>query len=279
MLIGITGTPLSGRHTVLAALKTKGFSEIECNESTFESLVPQWRDDFVVIIPGEPSSISKRPWFLHVHVDAHFSVRQQRAEGKGLPLDIESDVAEMPANIANVRNAHINLLNNFSSIEELENHLDTIDFRDKQRVRPNWDSYFMTLANLASQRSNCMKRRVGCVLVKDDKILATGYNGTSRKSINCNEGGCPRCNSGSRGGSLLSTCLCLHAEENALLEVGRSRAVGSILYCNTCPCLTCSIKIVQTGVTEVVYSQEYSMDAETHGVFERSGVKLRRIVV
>ena len=90
-----------------------------------------------------------------------------------------------------------------------------------------------------------------------------------------------RCNQGQGAGVGLSTCLCLHAEENALLEAGRDRIrEGSILYCDTwvdsiaasylnrfnllpsCPCLTCSIKIVQVGISEVVYSQGYSMDKE-----------------
>jgi len=108
-----------------------------------------------------------------------------------------------------------------------------------------------------------MKRRVGCVVVREKRVVSTGYNGSSRGMTNCNEGGCQRCNSGTTGGAALSTCLCLHAEENALLEAGRDRIrEGSILYCDTCPCLTCSIKIVQVGISEVVYSQGYSMDVE-----------------
>ena len=135
----------------------------------------------------------------------------------------------------------------------------------------------MTLASLAAQRSNCMKRRVGCVLVSNNRVISTGYNGTPRNIRNCNEGGCARCNSGSRGGSGLSTCLCLHAEENALLEAGRERIrEGSILYCDTCPCLTCSVKITQVGIGEVVFSQSYNMDAETARIFGEAGVKLRQ---
>ncbi|EKG21126.1 CMP/dCMP deaminase zinc-binding protein [Macrophomina phaseolina MS6] len=78
------------------------------------------------------------------------------------------------------------------------------------------------------------------------------------------------------GGASLSTCLCIHAEENALLEAGRERIrEGSILYCDTCPCLTCSIKITQVGISEVVYSQAYSMDTDAAKIFEEGGVKLR----
>ena len=78
----------------------------------------------------------------------------------------------------------------------------------------------------------------------------------------------------------LATCLCIHAEENALLEAGRER-IGDgkvVLYCDTCPCLTCSIKIVQVGVGEVVYAQGYSMDGETAAVFREAGVRLRQFV-
>ena len=137
----------------------------------------------------------------------------------------------------------------------------------------------MTLASLASHRSNCMKRRVGCVLVHNARIISTGYNGTPRGLVNCNEGGCPRCNAASTGGTSLSTCLCLHAEENALLEAGRERIrEGAVLYCDTCPCLTCSVKIAQVGVKEVVYSQSYNMDEASRMVLREAGVELRQFV-
>ncbi|GAA6011337.1 hypothetical protein JCM10207_008305 [Rhodosporidiobolus poonsookiae] len=163
-------------------------------------------------------------------------------------------------------------------------------------LRPSWDTYFMLLASLASLRSNCMKRRVGAVLVRDKRVVSTGYNGTPRGVRNCGEGGCGRCNSHgdglmlepeegkgmSRVGEALDECLCLHAEENALLEAGRERVsgggtTGAVLYCNTCPCLRCTVKIVQCGVTEVVYSLSYSMDAASRKVMDEAGVVLRQI--
>jgi len=131
-----------------------------------------------------------------------------------------------------------------------------------EHLRPTWDTYFMALASLASLRSNCMKRRVGAVLVRDKRVVSTGYNGTPRGVTNCNEGGCGRCNSNEDGfgdreveeeetiqeaeegkklnrvGQGLDACVCLHAEENALLEAGRERVSGgraeaAVLYCNT----------------------------------------------
>ena len=134
-----------------------------------------------------------------------------------------------------------------------------------EELRPSWDPYFMLLAALASRRSNCMKRRVGAVLVREKRVVSTGYNGTPRGVRNCSEGGCGRCNSWGDGqlhpnedaadgiplssrGTGLDVCLCLHAEENALLEAGRSRASGAgaegtTLYCNTCVCVYISTTI------------------------------------
>lgn len=121
-----------------------------------------------------------------------------------------------------------------------------------------------------------MKRRVGAILVRQNRVLASGYNGTPRGLPNCNEGGCSHCNLPNKSNLISNECLCLHAEENALLEAGRER-VGNdcVLYCNTCvlqfeivkfldllyscPCLKCTIKIIQTGVKTVVYNLTYKV--------------------
>lgn len=89
--------------------------------------------------------------------------------------------------------AQVRLFNSLSSLEELHKALDILDLPNEQRLRPGWDQYFMQLASLAAQRSNCMKRRVGCVLVREGRVISTGYNGTPRNTINCNEGGCTNC--------------------------------------------------------------------------------------
>ena len=81
-------------------------------------------------------------------------------------------------------------MNQTSSMEQLYATLEDLDLANEQRLRPNWDEYFMELASLAANRSNCMKRRVGCVLVREQRVISTGYNGTPRNLRNCNEGGC-----------------------------------------------------------------------------------------
>lgn len=86
--------------------------------------------------------------------------------------------------------AEVRLINHTSSLEKLRDALKALDLANDQRLRPSWDQYFMQLASLAARRSNCMKRRVGCVLVREKRVISTGYNGTPRNIRNCNEGGC-----------------------------------------------------------------------------------------
>jgi len=239
----------------------------------------------------------RRPFFILVSVDAPVSVRWKRfqerlrssnslssgSSGEGLSLEdflLRSDDHLYNASsglLPLISRATIRLLNTSSDLAHLYATLGKLDLTNEDRLRPSWDQYFMELASLAAQRSNCMKRRVGCVLVREKRVISTGYNGTPRGLTNCGEGGCPRCNDGQGSGVGLSTCLCIHAEENALLEAGRERIrEGATLYCDTCPCLTCSIKIAQVGISEVVYSQGYSMDGETAAVFREAGVHLRQ---
>ncbi|KAJ1863774.1 Deoxycytidine monophosphate (dCMP) deaminase [Coemansia sp. RSA 2703] len=175
--------------------------------------------------------------------------------------------------------ANVSIANTFPTREDLFQYLDKIDLTNGERIRPSWDTYFMLLSELASHRANCMKRKVGCILVKDNQIIATGYNGTPKGITNCNEGGCPRCNDGTPCGVSLDHCLCIHAEENALLEAGRGRvrnAEGVVLYCNTCPCLGCAKKIVQVGVKVVVYSKGYGMDKLTLKLFKEANIAVRQ---
>jgi dCMP deaminase len=242
-----------------------------------------WDDEVV-------DALLRRPFFLLVSVDAPVSVRWKRftdrcAKNHLTPPTLEEFVLRNDAHLfapgtglsALFQRAQIKLLNSATSISSLRDAIHGLNLTNEARLRPSWDQYFMQLADLAAHRSNCMKRRVGCVIVREKRVVSTGYNGTPRGMTNCNEGGCPRCNNAAKGGVGLNTCLCLHAEENALLEAGRDRIGGSAtLYCNTCPCLTCSVKITQVGISEVVYNQGYMVDTMTAKIFAESGVKLRQ---
>lgn len=95
--------------------------------------------------------------------------------------------------------------------------------------------------------------------MNDFRIVSTGYNGTPFGSTNCNEGGCERCNSFAPSGARLDECLCIHAEENAVIESGRAKANGGTIYVTLSPCLTCSKTIIQAGIKRIVYSRDYKM--------------------
>ena len=86
--------------------------------------------------------------------------------------------------------AQLKLLNSTASISSLHTSLGSLNLPNEARLRPSWDQYFMQLADLAAHRCNCMKRRVGCVIVREKRVISTGYNGTPRGMTNCNEGGC-----------------------------------------------------------------------------------------
>ena len=102
----------------------------------------------------------------------------------------------------------------------------------------------MQIAHVTSTRTNCMKRAVGAVIVNDFRVVSTGYNGTPASTINCNEGGCKRCNANTVSGVGLDECICIHAEENAVIEGGRSKIKGGTCYVTTFPCLGCTKSLV-----------------------------------
>ena len=84
--------------------------------------------------------------------------------------------------------------NRYDTVNQFHVELEKFDFCDKDLVRPSFDTYFLRLAEVAASRSNCMKRGIGAVIVQDNRVISTGYNGTPFGLKNCNEGGCKRCN-------------------------------------------------------------------------------------
>lgn len=102
-----------------------------------------------------------------------------------------------------------------------------------------------------------MKRGNGAVITKDCRVISTGYNGTPVGLVNCNQGGCRRCNENTKQGVDLDKCMCLHAEESAVLEAGRPRTMGATIYTTSFPCQLCTRKIIQAGIVRIVYNLNY----------------------
>ena len=145
--------------------------------------------------------------------------------------------------------------------------------------RPGWDDYFMGISRQVALRSNCIKRKVAAILVKDQRVIATGYNGTPRGIKNCDEGGCPRCNKFGASGANLDSCLCSHAEENAIVQSAYHgvNIKGSTLYTTFSPCLGCTKMIINSGIAEVVYSQSYNLEEVSSKLLKQAGVKIKQL--
>lgn len=114
--------------------------------------------------------------------------------------------------------------------------------KTRKLKRPDWDSYFMQIAQVVALRSNCSRRQVAAVIVKDCRIISTGYNGTPRGIKNCCDGGCPRCASDAPSGTNLGECLCCHGEENAIVQAAYHgiSVKDATLYTTFSPCLLCA---------------------------------------
>ena len=149
----------------------------------------------------------------------------------------------------------------------------------KKCERPGWDEYFMAIADVVALRSNCSRRHVAAVIVKDKRIISTGYNGTPRGIKNCCDGGCPRCSSDAPSGTALTECLCSHGEENAIVQAAyHGIAVkDSTLYTTFSPCLLCAKMIINAGIKEVVYRERYSIDGTARKILQEAGVKIRSL--
>lgn len=144
--------------------------------------------------------------------------------------------------------------------------------------RPDWDPYFMAIAKQVALRSNCIKRKVAAILVKDQRIISTGYNGTPRGIKNCNEGGCPRCFKMGKTGADLEECLCSHGEENAIVQASYHgvNIKGSTIYSTFCPCRACTKMIINSGIAEVVYTRCYHLDEVSERLLKEAGLSVRQ---
>jgi len=125
--------------------------------------------------------------------------------------------------------------------------------------RPSWQEYFMQMAILASKRSTCLRRQVGSVLVKDNQILSTGYNGSPKGVRHCAEVGCLRETNSVPSGQMHELCRGVHAEQNAIIQAGLngSSTRGATIYCTHQPCSICAKMIINAGIRRIVVREGY----------------------
>ncbi len=245
--------------------------------------------------PGEVQVLKKRKDFVLFYVDADQLIRFERSRKRGresaaqtFDQFVQEEARELESKdpaaqqlLATQQLADYVVTNN-GSLEELHRQLDALIPPIISRFsRPSWDDYFMSIAKVVATRSNCMKRKVAAIIVKERRVISTGYNGTPRGAKNCNEGGCPRCNSMAESGTALEECLCCHGEENAITQAAYhgTSLKGSTLYTTYAPCLLCTKMIINSGIVEVVYNQDYPLNDRALSLLRECGDVVRRHTV
>ncbi len=141
--------------------------------------------------------------------------------------------------------------------------------------RPSWDEYFMSIARLVAGRSTCLRRKVGAVLVKDKRVLSTGYNGAPAGLKHCLEIGCLREKLGIKSGQRHELCRALHAEQNVLIQAAYHgiAVVDSVLYCTNLPCSICTKMLINAGIRRIYYEEGYPDDMSLE-MLKESGIEL-----
>ncbi|MCK4334300.1 dCMP deaminase family protein [candidate division WOR-3 bacterium] len=149
---------------------------------------------------------------------------------------------------------------------------------NKAPERIPWDAYFMKIARLVAQRSTCIRRKVGAVIVRDKHILTTGYNGAPKGLAHCTEIGCLREELGIPSGERVEICRGIHAEQNALVQAARFgiSLEGGVLYCTTQPCVTCAKLLINAGIERIIYLEGYA-DKLGNRMLIESGVELEKL--
>jgi dCMP deaminase len=242
--------------------------------------------------PAEVESLRRLPGFHLLYIDAPIELRYRRAHERGdarTPATfeefVEQERREMQSDDlaaqqlrACFQMADAQLIND-ADLEALGRRIDElVRGWSMHSSRPGWDEYFMRIAGIVALRSNCMKRKVAAIIVKDRRIISTGYNGTPRGVKNCNEGGCPRCNSFAPSGTGLEECFCSHGEENAIVQAAYHgiSLKDSTLYSTFAPCLICTKMIINAGIREVIYNLDYPLNESALRLLAEAGVKVRQ---
>jgi dCMP deaminase len=144
-------------------------------------------------------------------------------------------------------------------------------------MRPSWNEYFMKITRDVSQRSTCLKRKVGAIIVKDFRVLSTGYNGAPKNMKHCSVTGCLRKKMKVPSGQRHELCRGLHAEQNAIIQAAWHgvKIEGSTMYATYQPCIICVKMMINAGIKRLVYEGEYP-DKLARQMLKESGIKVER---
>ena len=144
--------------------------------------------------------------------------------------------------------------------------------------RPSWETYFMDITHLVAKRTTCLRRAVGAIIVKDRRILSTGYNGAPSNVRHCREVGCLREARAVPSGERHELCRGIHAEQNAIIQAAYHGVSikGATLYCTNLPCSICAKMIINAGITRIVYDCGYA-DELSEQMLAEAKIELREV--
>jgi deoxycytidylate deaminase len=244
---------------------------------------------------GEVDALRKKGSFVLFGVDADIETRYRRIVERGSSTDrvsFERFVADeqRESNLTDPTKGNLrrcvdmadhNFMNDWT-VDELHKKVGAVLGKiiggETKYVRPSWDEYFMKLAALVAERSTCLRHNIGAIIVRDKRLIASGYNGSAKGMPNCIEVGCLKDELGIKTGTGHETCRAVHAEQNAIIQ-GATHGIsveGTTMYCTHTPCTLCARMIVNAGIVRVVSYHDYS-DESARKFLQKAGVVLDKV--
>jgi len=236
------------------------------------------REDFIMVLVKAPEAVRlKRIISRNRENDPKTMKELREKEAKENSTDPNAQQLQKVAEMAEV------VMINDNTLEKLQSKVEQLvkDYLYQLHLpRPDWDHYFMNIAEAVKLRCNCLSAKKGAIIVRDKQILSTGYNGSPKGVTHCNLGGCERCTLRHLGkiksGVYSAPCICAHAEENAIAQAAYNgtSTKGATMYTTFTPCSNCAKLIINSGITAVVAKNDYP-DKVGKKLFEEAGVKFR----
>lgn len=240
--------------------------------SELKYLREQFVDNLTVVAIHSPPALRYKRLEERTQVDAQMRNRPMTSEQARSRdyAEIENIEKAGPIAMADI------MIVNTGEVTELLGDLN-YHFGDKFR-RDSWDDYFMKIAALVAERSNCRRHHIGAITVKDKRILTTGYNGGAKDMPDCLELGCRKDELGHSSGVGHNDCRAIHAEQNAIIQAA-SKGInidGATIYSTHTPCSICANMIKNVGIRRVVSYHDYA-DASARAFLEKAGVQLDKL--
>lgn len=300
MIIAMTGLKGSGKTAIAQHIEKKGFARITQLEqsahpkSLFQTLAPDMNyvmdpvntqeqidmlkqhDDVVVVRVESPAELRLERLLEEKKQteERDYSYDEVLTFEKSI-LDDEEEEKQQLLSLAKTISI---IIRNDNTLEVLYKKVDQMmaDVAKKFAFKkPSDDSFFMEVARLVAKKSQCVKRKVGTLVVKNKRILAMGFDDTPRHILHCKENGCLVCNDAMSPSPHL--CLCSHAEENAIIQAAYHgiNAQEATLYTTESPCLACTKMLINAGIKEIIFNQEYPLTEMSYALLQQAEISVR----